>query len=36
MNDPNYFARDSRTGELNSAQLNWPFPLLFLGVSSEL
>lgn len=36
MNDPNYFARDSRTGELKSAQLNWPFPLLFLGVSYEL
>lgn len=36
MNDPNYFARDSQTGELKSAQLNWPFPLLFLGISAEL
>lgn len=36
MNDPNYFARDERTGELKSAQLNWPFPLLFLGISWEL
>jgi hypothetical protein len=36
MNDPNYFARDERTGELKSAQLNWPFPLLFIGLSWEL
>lgn len=36
MNDPNYFARDSQTGELKSAQLNWPFPLLFLGISYQI
>jgi hypothetical protein len=36
MNSPNYFARDSRSGELKSAQLNWPFPLFFLGLSAEL
>ncbi len=36
MNSPNYFARDNTTGQLKSAQLNWPFPLLFLGVSGDL
>jgi hypothetical protein len=36
MNSPNYFARDNSTGELKSAQLNWPFPLFFLGVSGDL
>jgi hypothetical protein len=36
MNDPNYFARDVNTGELKSAQLNWPFPLLFLGLSCSI
>ena len=36
MNSPNYFARDNRSGELKSAQLNWPFPLFFLGLSAEL
>ncbi|HKP97912.1 MAG TPA: TonB-dependent receptor [Fibrobacteria bacterium] len=36
MNNPNYFARDDRTGQLKSAQLNWPFPLFFLGVAGEL
>ena len=36
MNDPNYFARDNVTGELKSAQLNWPFPLLFLGISYQI
>ncbi len=36
MNTPNYFARDNTTGELKSAQLNWPFPLLFLGVSGDI
>jgi hypothetical protein len=32
-NSPNYFARDADTGRLRAAQLNWPFPFLFLGVS---
>ena len=32
-NSPNYFARDAETGRLRAAQLNWPFPFLFLGVS---
>jgi hypothetical protein len=36
MNNPNYFARDNSTGELKSAQLNWPFPLFFLGVTGDL
>ena len=36
MNSPNYFARDETTGQLKSAQLNWPFPLFFLGVSGEI
>jgi hypothetical protein len=36
MNEPNYFARDESTGRLKSAQLNWPFPLFFLGVSGDL
>jgi hypothetical protein len=36
MNSPNYFARDNGTGELKSAQLNWPFPLFFLGISGDL
>jgi hypothetical protein len=36
MNDPNYFARDQRTGQLKSAQLNWPFPLFFLGATADL
>jgi hypothetical protein len=36
MNNPNYFARDDHTGQLKSAQLNWPFPLLFLGVAWEM
>ena len=36
MNSPNYFARDNGTGELKSAQLNWPFPLFFLGVSGDI
>ncbi|HLP43066.1 MAG TPA: hypothetical protein VK465_16285, partial [Fibrobacteria bacterium] len=36
MNDPNYFGRDYRSGELKSAQLNWPFPLFFLGISGEI
>ena len=36
MNAPNYFARDNRTGQLKSAQLNFPFPLFFLGASAEL
>ncbi len=36
MNDPNYFARDQSTGQLKSAQLNWPFPLFFLGTTCDL
>ncbi len=36
MNNPNYFARDKETGQLKSAQLNWPFPLLFLGLNWEI
>lgn len=36
MNSPNYFARDSKTGQLKSAQLNWPFPLFFLGISGDI
>ncbi len=36
MNNPNYFARDNQTGQLKSAQLNWPFPLLFLGISGDI
>jgi hypothetical protein len=32
-NSPNYFARDADTGQLRAAQLNWPFPFLFLGLS---
>ncbi|MDB5103731.1 MAG: putative TonB-dependent receptor [Fibrobacteres bacterium] len=36
MNSPNYFARDDKTGQLKSAQLNWPFPLFFLGVTGDL
>lgn len=36
MNDPNYFGRDDRSGELKTAQLNWPFPLFFLGISGEI
>lgn len=36
MNSPNYFARDETTGRLKSAQLNWPFPLFFLGVAGEI
>jgi hypothetical protein len=36
MNSPNYFARDESTGQLKSAQLNWPFPLFFLGISADL
>lgn len=36
MNSPNYFSRDDRTGELKSAQLNWPFPMFFLGLAGEL
>lgn len=35
-NSPNYFARDAETGQLRAASLNWPFPLLFLGVSGAL
>lgn len=35
-NSPNYFARDAETGRLRAAQLNWPFPFLFLGVSGSL
>lgn len=36
MNSPNYFERDATTGELKAAQLNWPFPLFFVGVSGEI
>jgi TonB-dependent Receptor Plug Domain len=36
MNSPNYFARDNASGKLKSAQLNWPFPVFFLGVSGEI
>lgn len=36
MNNPNYFARDQSTGQLKSAQLNWPFPLFFLGATGDL
>lgn len=35
-NSPNYFARDAETGELKAAQLNWPFPVFFLGMSLDL
>ena len=35
-NSPNYFARDADTGRLRAAQLNWPFPFLFLGASGSL
>jgi hypothetical protein len=35
-NSPNYFSRDSETGRLRAASLNWPFPLLFLGVSGSI
>ncbi len=35
MNSPNYFGRDNATGQLKSAQLNWPFPVFFLGCSAE-
>jgi hypothetical protein len=35
-NSPNYFARDSETGELKAAQLNWPFPIFFVGMSADL
>ena len=35
-NSPNYFARDADTGRLRAAQLNWPFPFVFLGVSGSL
>jgi hypothetical protein len=36
MNSPNYFGRDNATGQLKSAQLNWPFPVFFLGLSGDL
>jgi hypothetical protein len=35
-NSPNYFARDADTGQLRAAQLNWPFPFLFLGASGSI
>ena len=35
-NSPNYFARDAETGRLRAAQLNWPFPFLFLGVTGNI
>lgn len=35
MNEPNYFARDNETGQLKSAQLNFPFPVVFLGLSAD-
>jgi hypothetical protein len=36
MNSPNYFGRDHTTGQLKSAQLNWPFPVFFLGISGDI
>jgi len=35
MNTPNYFSRDDGTGELKSAQLNFPFPVVFVGLSAD-